>query len=695
MDHFENLTVSEIQKELVRLGLEWRHGQVQHKQNRSKHQPSPEAVVHKIGNVSTISSMQLQNFKELESKNTSTLELFSTLERVPGCVANVEIFTALRVLQRTQQSQQSQSTLTLGSSYSSDTFDNKVSYVIGLGGHADAILSQGLLVVLANYVAKRQQLQLQSSSADNILLAISPQQVADDLYLRHALSSGRNDGLANMMRLFQDQLRSLLLELPEQNQSPKQQQEVQLQNRTMRETRIKPNIMPRRLRTLVTIWRRITTFPLTQSIVAKSRRILLLFGSKGSTDKRAPTVAVLLSGGVDSSVALALLRRKNYDCTAFYLKIWLEDELAHLGVCPWEDDYRTCQQVCQQLNVPLESISLQREYKEKVMTYTLAEAQKGRTPNPDIMCNARVKFGCFYDAIANRGFDYVASGHYAQVKDDLRSSGRNILETGTPRRQRLLLRAPDPIKDQSYFLCSLSQDQLQRVLFPIGHLQKSDVRQLAHDFGLPNRNRPDSQGLCFLGKVKFEDFLQAYLGEEPGDILDAATGEIIGRHRGVWYHTVGQRKGLGKVLNPFCTSRGPWYVVAKDPRRHLLYCSNEYDEEMFTGARSEFHVEDLHWISGTPPPALQTGAARLQIKIRHGPRLVQGKLELDPEDKGNEGRRVTGKVRLDNKDGGLAPGQFVAFYQDLECLGGGVISEHHWAEFLAKQRSAASQLASP
>ena len=323
-----------------------------------------------------------------------------------------------------------------------------------------------------------------------------------------------------------------------------------------------------------------------------------------------------------------------------------------------------CQQVCRQAGVPLQAISLQQAYKDRVISYTVTEAQHGRTPNPDIMCNSRVKFGCFYNAID--GFDHVATGHYAQlVRDD--DNNNQIMR---------LFRAPDPIKDQSYFLCALTQEQLQRVLFPIGHLEKSAVRQLAHEFDLPNRNRPDSQGLCFLGKVKFDEFLKSYLGEQPGDIVDAATGDILGRHKGVWYHTVGQRKGIGKVLFPLATSRGPWYVVAKDPERDIVFCSNQYDESIFTSSRSEFAVENIHWIAGSPPQAVLEGDGQLTMKIRHGPRLVTGTLTLS--DRGG----LSGDVKLDQKDSGLAPGQYVVFYNGSECLGGGVISERHWAKFL-------------
>lgn len=377
-------------------------------------------------------------------------------------------------------------------------------YYVSLRGVSDALLSRGLLTLLSR--------ALEGQSAAQVLL-VDPQTVADRLGLRASLSRGRNDGLASMMRTVQSQIQSLL------------------DNTTI----------------------------VTEGVAScddRPRDMDRLFGDRKR--RRPPTVALLLSGGVDSSVALRLLQQQGYNVTAFYLRIWLEDELAHLGVCPWEDDFRFCLQVCQQAGVPLETISLQEQYHHKVIGHTIREAEQGRTPNPDILCNSRIKFGCFYEAISDRHFDFVASGHYAQVVRDRATD--DGLEVAVP--QARLLRAPDPIKDQSYFLCSLTQAQMSRVLFPIGHLLKSQVRELAHKFELPNRQRPDSQGLCFLGKVKFEAFLQSYLGERPGPIVDALTGEGLGTHRGLWFHTVGQRKGIGHVLHPTATSRGPWFVVS-------------------------------------------------------------------------------------------------------------------------------------
>ncbi|OEU19414.1 5-methylaminomethyl-2-thiouridylate-methyltransferase [Fragilariopsis cylindrus CCMP1102] len=423
--------------------------------------------------------------------------------------------------------------------------------------------------------------------------------------------------------------------------------------------------------------------PLSSSLSSSSSS-----SSSSDNSNKKPTVALLLSGGVDSSVAFRLLLQQGYDVVPFYLKIWLEDELAHLGECPWEDDVQSCRDVCDQVNIDLQIISLQDEYHKHVMQHTLNEASLGRTPNPDILCNSRVKFGCFLEYLKglpkNNQFDYIASGHYAQVKRKSNNNDNCDENDDSDDGIARLYRAPDPVKDQSYFLCALDQHQLRRLLFPIGHLEKTEVRQLAEDFQLPNRNRPDSQGLCFLGKVKFRDFMQIHLGEKFGDLVDAVTGEIIGEHHGVWYHTIGQRKGIGPYLKPKATALGPWYVVAKDPSKNIVYASNKYDEDVFVQSRSEFHVESLHWISGKEPTHLldTNGSYRLILKIRHGPKLAGGTLTvLEEEDDG---------IDNDIEDEGLAPGQYVVFYtEDAECLGGGIISERHWARFLLDTQSRA------
>src|SRR4051812_1112785 len=222
-------------------------------------------------------------------------------------------------------------------------------------------------------------------------------------------------------------------------------------------------------------------------------------------------IAVLLSGGVDSSVALHLMKESGpHEITAFYLKIWLEDELAFLGDCPWEDDLKCARAVCEQAGVPLRVVALQSEYQERVVSYVIGELKAGRTPSPDILCNQWIKFGLFFDKIEG-GFDKVASGHYAQVEHRDKTF--------------YLKRSPDPVKDQTYFLSRLCQAQLARILFPIGHLAKPQVRQKAHQLQLPNMDRRDSQGICFLGKIKYPEFVRFHLGERKGDIVDVKTGE--------------------------------------------------------------------------------------------------------------------------------------------------------------------------
>ncbi|CAJ1964114.1 unnamed protein product [Cylindrotheca closterium] len=499
--------------------------------------------------------------------------------------------------------------------------------LVSVRGNSDAIVSKGLLNLLSQHLSTKTVEQV---------LALDPSTITDQLGVREALSQGRNDGIANMLQVIQKQLSS----------SP--------ESSLLEETA--------------------DAAPSTNH-------------QKTTVNGQAKRVALLLSGGVDSSVALHLLLQQGYSVTPFYLKIWLEDELAHLGECPWEDDVDNCQQVCDHAGVELEIISLQDQYHERVMQHTLNEAAQGRTPNPDILCNSRVKFGCFLDYLADERtgeFDFIASGHYAQVQRTKEASPLNQADGDEEDSETVRLRrAPDPVKDQSYFLCALQQFQLQKLLFPIGHLEKWQVRELAEEFQLPNRHRPDSQGLCFLGKVKFSDFLNIHLGEKEGDIIDAFSGEAIGRHKGVWYHTVGQRKGIGRSLFPLATAKGPWYVVAKDPKKNVVYASNQYDEEIFTQSRSEFHVENIHWIAGEPPSNDGDGMTfQFDMKIRHGPRLVVGSLELLEDN--------DGIIKLAQKDGGLAPGQYVVFYHsdDANCLGGGIISERHWAKFLldAKER---------
>lgn len=347
-------------------------------------------------------------------------------------------------------------------------------------------------------------------------------------------------------------------------------------------------------------------------------------------------IAVLVSGGVDSSVALRLLQQQGHEVRAFYLKIWLEDELAYLGDCPWEEDLAYVRAVCEQAGVPFEVVSLQKEYWEQVVNYTIAEIKAGRTPNPDILCNQRIKFNAFLNKIAD-DFDYVASGHYAQV---YHSNGYPVLSL-----------SPDSIKDQTYFLSHLSQAQLRKVLFPIGHLSKAEVRAYATAFDLPNKDRKDSQGICFLGKLKFSEFIRHHLGDLPGNLVEFETGTIVGQHKGFWYYTRGQRQGIG-------LSGGPWYVVDKDIQKNIVYISRNYYDD--GKERKHFTISDCNWINQPPQEGIL-----YRIKVRHGPEFHEG--IINSIDNGRY------HIILNERDQALAPGQFAVVYDDKQCLGGGVI----------------------
>ncbi len=363
-------------------------------------------------------------------------------------------------------------------------------------------------------------------------------------------------------------------------------------------------------------------------------------------------IAVLVSGGVDSSVALAILKEQGHDLTAFYLKIWLEDELSYLGNCPWQEDLEYVRSVCQSLDVPLQVISMQQIYHERVVSYMIAEIKAGRTPNPDVLCNQFVKFGAFYDAIDD-SFEYVATGHYAQIehRPDI-----SILKKGN-----------DPIKDQTYFLSNLSQAQLRRALFPIGHLPKTQVRVLAEQFNLPTAKRKDSQGICFLGKFNFAEFVQAHLGTQEGDIVEFETGKKLAKHQGYWFYTIGQRQGIG-------LSGGPWYVVRKDVQKNIVYISNKYDQ--IHEHKHGMMVSSFNWNQGTMSDKVNVASylgqssdlkSDLDVRFRHGAAIHPALVE-------HMGDKL--KITLTTESSqGIAAGQFAVLYDGDVCLGGGVIDE--------------------
>ncbi|XP_019099477.1 PREDICTED: uncharacterized protein LOC104742640 [Camelina sativa] len=358
-------------------------------------------------------------------------------------------------------------------------------------------------------------------------------------------------------------------------------------------------------------------------------------------------VAVLLSGGVDSSVALRLLHAAGHSCTAFYLKIWFQEGFENFwNQCPWEDDLKYAKLVCEQVDVPLEVVHLTDEYWERVVSYIIEEYRCGRTPNPDVLCNTRIKFGAFMDAISDMKYDYVASGHYAKVVHPPadQNDSSSVLEL-----------SQDIVKDQTYFLSHLSQPQLKRLLFPLGCVKKEEVRKLATQFDLPNKDRKDSQGICFLGKVKFSDFVGRHIGEMEGIILEAETGDFLGNHRGFWFYTIGQRQGLR-------LPGGPWYVVEKDTKNNVVFVSRNYYS--IDKRRRIFRVGSLRWLSGKP----WGNVSKLRCKVRHGPGFYSCSFEM-------EAKGDVAVVHLDEDDQGLAAGQFAAFYEGTTCIGSGVILE--------------------
>ena len=346
--------------------------------------------------------------------------------------------------------------------------------------------------------------------------------------------------------------------------------------------------------------------------------------------------AVLLSGGVDSSVALSLLADQGHDLHVFYLKVWLEDEVAYVGDCPWEEDLHFVRAVCERFKVPLTIVPLQSEYLDLVVSHALHELRSGRTPSPDIFCNQHIKFGAFFDCIDD-SFTKVASGHHAQITAN---NGGWTLKRGA-----------DPIKDQTYFLSNLNQDQLARTLFPIGHLRKIQVREIADRVELPNRARKDSQGICFLGKIRYRDFIQFHLGTQPGDIIDQTSTQRLGEHEGFWFYTIGQRFGLR-------LGGGPWYVADKDTERNIVYVVHR--DQLEHNRRSSFTVRDINWISGAPD------SDKLQVRIRHAPDLADCGVRLCPSTDALY-------VELAEPDAGIASGQHAVFYDGDTCLGGGII----------------------
>ncbi|MCM1290319.1 MAG: tRNA 2-thiouridine(34) synthase MnmA [Prevotella sp.] len=354
-------------------------------------------------------------------------------------------------------------------------------------------------------------------------------------------------------------------------------------------------------------------------------------------------IAVLVSGGVDSAVVVDKLYKEGHDLHLFYIRIGMDDDS---GDCSAEEDIEICTLLAARYNLPFEVISLHEEYWDHVMDYTLRTVKSGLTPHPDMMCNKIIKFG-FFEQRRGHEFDKTATGHYASIKE---RDGKIFLAT-----------AADPVKDQTDFLAQISYDQLSHLMFPLGDIPKKQVRELAEQANLPNARRKDSQGICFLGKINYSDFIKRHLGEKPGAVIEIETGKKIGTHRGYWFYTIGQRKGLG-------LSGGPWFVVKKNVRDNVVYVSNGYDTRKQYG--KEISIEEMHWITCDPLLGKEVGETfPITFKTRHTPEFTRGLIRKlsDP------GSFV---VESEEDVQGIAPGQFAIIYtEDRElCLGSGMIS---------------------
>lgn len=397
-------------------------------------------------------------------------------------------------------------------------------------------------------------------------------------------------------------------------------------------------------------------------------------------------VVVGLSGGVDSSVAAHLLLEQGYEVIGMFMKNWHDESVTISNECPWMEDSTDAMLVAEKLGIPFQAIDLSLEYKDRIVDYMFAEYEAGRTPNPDILCNREIKFDIFLKAAEKLKADYVATGHYCQ-RGQLEKNGETIYQ---------LLAGADPNKDQSYFLCQLDQNQLSKALFPIGHLQKSQVREIAKSLDLITADKKDSQGLCFIGKVRLPDFLQQQLKPKKGhiieipatlpqlqkyavpagvDVEDLTTeelndlalpmayqvnqGKVLGEHTGAHFFTVGQRKGL-KVGGTGL----PLFVIATDTTQNVIYTGLGENHPGLLRNALFVKNEDIHWIR--EDLRLSPGqSARYQARIRYRQPLVGAKLI----------QKENGLyVIFDSPQKGIASGQFVAWYQGEECIGSGTIA---------------------
>lgn len=384
------------------------------------------------------------------------------------------------------------------------------------------------------------------------------------------------------------------------------------------------------------IWSRQTVYFLP--LLSSWRRERITEGMRGSNKK----IVVALSGGVDSAVSAAILRDAGHDVTGVFIKVWQPDFMS----CSAEEDRLEAMRAAAFLNIPFETVDLGDAYKRDVVDYMVEEYRAGRTPNPDVMCNRSVKFGALWEWAKERSFDAIATGHYAQIK--ARERAREVGVGGLSERLELHAGA-DPAKDQSYFLWTLTEEDLSHIIFPVGGMQKSEVRERASALGLPNATRKDSQGLCFIGKLDMKEFLRHFIDTSPGEVLDEQ-GVAIGRHDGAMLYTLGERRGF--TVEARSPQQRPYYIVAKDVERNTLTVAPSALESS-AGDHKRALLQRTNWIGDAPQQGASYGA-----RIRYRQPLQSCRVDGDT-------------VTFDTPQSVLPPGQSLVIYEGTRVVGGG------------------------
>lgn len=386
-------------------------------------------------------------------------------------------------------------------------------------------------------------------------------------------------------------------------------------------------------------------------------------------------VIVGLSGGVDSSVAAYLLKQQDYEVIGLFMKNWHDESVTLSNVCPWLEDSNDAMMVAEKIDIPFQTVDLSTEYKERIVDYMFDEYAAGRTPNPDVLCNREIKFDVFLKLAFSLGADYIATGHYCQKDTFVNADGKT---------QHRLIRGADSNKDQSYFLCQLTQDQLSKTLFPIGHLQKLEVRKIARKLNLVTAEKKDSQGLCFIGKVSLPDFLQQKLQTKKGNIIEIpfdfykdkptpksmigqsqkttythSDGEAVGRHQGAHFFTIGQRKGLAVGGTP-----EPLFVIDTDVDENIVYVGQGKEHPGLHRKALKVVSDEIHWVRNDLKIPL---GVKLEVKARIRYRQPLQKATLIKQ-------KEALYVVFEQPQSAITSGQFVAWYQNEELVGSGVIS---------------------